>query len=317
MVKEGSAAERGLDPCPLCQSTSGVPIQAVPYATIWRALERQFHATFTPEVLRENQPLPVATLYRCEHCGLDYFSPIAPGDPSFYTQLMASIPYEATRWDPEVVATLLEPDARIVDLGCGDGAFLRRIMPRAARAVGIDHNAEAIAKLRAAGLEGYTTEFAEFAKENAGAFDVAVSFHTLEHLRDAGDLVEPALRCLRPGGRLFLSVPNRDRDERGEFEPLDWPPHHVSRWAPEHFDWLAQRFGATLATVRFEQLVYGRRLQRVFARVGLPGLGSAASGVYTGLMLRRRGLAQQAARRQVSTQALRGLTMLAELYRPA
>jgi hypothetical protein len=67
--------------------------------------------------------------------------------------------------------------------------------------------------------------------------------------------------------------------------------------------------------VRFEDLVYGRRLQRLFARVGLPQVGSAASNAYTRFMVRGRGLARPS-EPDHPKKALRGLTMLAELYQP-
>src|SRR5947199_342155 len=81
----------------------------------------------------------------------------------------------------------------------------------------------ALDALRAAGIEGVSTRFADFAAGEAGRFDVVCGFQILEHVRRVGDLMEPAMRCARPGGRIFVSVPNRRRYTRGDLEPLDCP----------------------------------------------------------------------------------------------
>jgi len=41
------------------------------------------------------------------------------------------------------------------------------------------------------------------------SFDAVVSFETIEHLADAHGLLAECRRILRPGGRLYLSTPNR------------------------------------------------------------------------------------------------------------
>jgi SAM-dependent methyltransferase len=165
---------------------------------------------------------------------------------------MGNMPYHADRWEFGIVLPRIRMGAAVVDLGCGEGAFLRRAAERAGRVVGVDHNADAIRSLVEAGLEGSTETFEAFAQREPGAFDVVCCFHTLEHLPDAHTAICAARALLRPGGLLFASVPNRSRFGRRDDEPLDCPPHHASRWSAEQFHEIAERFDLDLVSVHME-----------------------------------------------------------------
>jgi SAM-dependent methyltransferase len=116
----------------------------------------------------------------------------------------------------------------------------------------VDHNATAIDRFSGRGGEGYVLGFDSFAKREEGQFDVVTSFHTLEHVADPVGIAAAAARCLRRGGRAFISVPNRDRSWREEGEPLDRPPHHVTRWAGEQLYRLADLVGLQVEGLSFE-----------------------------------------------------------------
>lgn len=315
--------ESRLDPCPLCGCRVGRARTSVRYAEIWQALEADWGATFSEPVRRRHEPLPQTTLIRCDRCGLEYFSPKAPGDQGFYRELMSCIPYTDERWEFEVVDRRLPPGARVVDLGCGGGAFLRRISGRVARAVGLDHNAGAIAELQAAGIEAYDVEFASFAELEPGAFDIVCAFHTLEHLPDAAILMGPVVACARPGGSVFVSVPNRDRFRGPGLEPLDCPPHHVSRWAADHFRFLADRFGLQLVSVAFEEpdLSHVRLWRREQAGARFPVLGKLDARVpvldaYARIAVRPFGHARAARAGRYTALGLFGQSMIGEFRVP-
>lgn len=312
-----------VDRCPLCGATSSIPVLAVPYAEIWEELRAELSAVFSKEVVERHQPLPDAMLYRCGECELEYFSPIAAGDAEFYGQLMASIPYELDRWEFGIVANLLGPEASVVDLGCGAGGFLGLVGPRVRRAVGVDHNADAIANLAVAGIEGHTMDFTAFADRDRGAFDVVCSFHTLEHMPQAALLMGPAVACARPGGRIFISVPNRLRYGRGDLEPLDCPPHHISRWDPIHFKVLADCFGVQLVAVRYEEpdlsvarLAYRERSERALSRLAGARAGRFLARAYAKGRIGPRRHARATRARTFTRRGIYGHSMLAEFRRP-
>jgi SAM-dependent methyltransferase len=306
--------------CPLCGSSEGQILKTVEYSDIWAALERQWSPGFAAELVSRHTPALQTDLRECAACGLRYFAPSVAGDPDFYEQLMRAAGYDQNRWEFEVVTTRLRPYEAVLDIGCGRGAFLRRIAPSISRPVGLDVNRPAISELAESGIEAHAIPIAEFANREPNAFDAVCAFQTLEHLANVHELIEPALRCVRPGGRLFLSVPNRNRAWREPFDPFDFPPHHVSQWDRAQFVVLARRYGLQLRAVEYEPpgITTFRRLKgaRVRSRLS-PLLGPRQAGliarVYGRALVHHRGYARTVAAGEPERRGVHGHTMLAEL----
>lgn len=97
---------------------------------------------------------------------------------------------------------------RVLDVGCGAGRNLRYLnLPDA---VGIDHNEFVVNACRAAGFTAFTTrEFLADEHFGAGAFDVLLMSHLLEHLTfDAAvDLVTSYLPYLSESGKTIMICP--------------------------------------------------------------------------------------------------------------
>jgi len=98
----------------------------------------------------------------------------------------------------------------IVDIGCGDGYFLRKLATLGYHCVGIDISVKAIeqAKVIVQGYpscEVYCTTIHEF--DGVSAFDVAVCGELLEHVEDDIDFLNHINGLLKRGGKLILSVP--------------------------------------------------------------------------------------------------------------
>ena len=51
---------------------------------------------------------------------------------------------------------------------------------------------------------------------------------------------------------VVLSVPNARRTWRGQMEPLEFPPHHVTRWTEDSLAALARQTGLVLEDSAFE-----------------------------------------------------------------
>jgi O-antigen/teichoic acid export membrane protein/2-polyprenyl-3-methyl-5-hydroxy-6-metoxy-1,4-benzoquinol methylase len=239
--------------CPLCGATDGSRVASVPYRSIWDGLRSQWDAAVADDVIARHQPGADADFVRCARCGLDHSPGAIAGDSDFYEQLMANTPYHTDRWEFQIVLPHIEPGLAVADMGCGEGAFVRLASTRAARAVGVDHNYEAIRTLVDAGFEGSSSTFQEFSRREGAAFDVVCSFHTLEHLAEPLSAACAMRSLLRPGGRIFLSLPNRDRFGRRDDEPLDCPPHHLTRWGPHQLAELADQLDLRLAATHFEE----------------------------------------------------------------
>jgi SAM-dependent methyltransferase len=284
----------------------------VGYDAIWRALERERGLRATPELTSRLTPAETTVLTRCGGCGLEYFAPSVPGDAEFYERLAEGAYYELDRWEFGVVAALTGDDEDVLDVGCGRGDFLAQIADRAGRSVGLDHNRDAIQALSDRGIDGVAMDLGDFARTEPGRFDTVCAFQILEHVPSAGALIEPAIASLRPGGRLFVSVPNRRRASRPELEPFDHPPHHVSRWSAEQFESLADLFGLELTAMRFEQPDFSTVEELDFARVQRAG-GRLLARAHRRLVSTPARHARVAKREGYTKRGLFGHTMLAEL----
>jgi 2-polyprenyl-3-methyl-5-hydroxy-6-metoxy-1,4-benzoquinol methylase len=240
--------------CPCCSVRGNVRfLEAIPYRTIWGLLESEWDARFSPEVIRRHTPCEEARLFACGECGLEFFRPPRNGDERFYEELGRSPRYYSPwKWEFDWVGRRCFPSTSLLDVGCGTGDFLAGIRSGVRRAVGLERNPSAREIAASRGLEVAGASVEEYAAENEGSFDVVCAFHVIEHLPAPVSFLRDLLACLRPGGRLFLSMPNRLRTYRAPLEPLDCPPHHLTRWGPEPLRTLGDVIGAPMREIAFE-----------------------------------------------------------------
>src|ERR1044072_3966076 len=113
-------------------------------------------------------------LFECTITGLRFWRPeAAAGDEAFYKQLSARWPnyYRDWRWEYGPALSLIRPDARVLEVGCGRGYFLALTERGGARAEGLEFIREAIAnKIPRCDVHSMTVE--EMAAQQPGAFDV-------------------------------------------------------------------------------------------------------------------------------------------------
>jgi len=268
--------------CPLCGSqATGREIARIPYREIWDALATEWEVRPAAEVVARHTPGEVAVLSECAQCGVQYFAPARAGDRTFY-ELLAAGPryYRAWKWEFGWVCDRLPPGARVLDVGCGAGDFLAAVDLRGGQGVGIEYSGAAAAAARGRGLRVSEEPLEDFSREHRREFDAVCLFHVLEHLESVRPFLRQLLNCLRPGGALFVSLPNRDRSFSKPLEPLDCPPHHLTRWSAPQIEWLADHLGLRLAELSGEPVdvlqlrgEVPRRLRERLERI--PGAGPA------------------------------------------
>jgi SAM-dependent methyltransferase len=91
----------------------------------------------------------------------------------------------------------LPPGAHVLDLGCRDGSFPRTSYPEL-RVVALD---------RAPGAAGVQADAAALPFQDA-SFDALIANHSLEHMDDLEGVLRELGRVVRPGGSLYVSVPD-------------------------------------------------------------------------------------------------------------
>jgi len=102
------------------------------------------------------------------------------------------------------------PDARILDLGCGQGEFVEVANQARHVAVGVDHSATAVRKGVNRGLDLRNSDILEYLRNEADeAWDVITSLHVVEHMPfDAlVETVREVYRVVRPGGAVVIDTP--------------------------------------------------------------------------------------------------------------
>lgn len=121
------------------------------------------------------------------------------------------------------------PQARLLDIGCGNGQFLTTAQALGWEARGIDPDRKAVAAAGAAGLRVGHGGLPKTQMPDQ-YFDAVTMNHVIEHLHDPiGALVE-VRRLLKPGGTVWIATPNLDslgsRCYRASWRGLE-PPRHL------------------------------------------------------------------------------------------
>jgi 2-polyprenyl-3-methyl-5-hydroxy-6-metoxy-1,4-benzoquinol methylase len=111
----------------------------------------------------------------------------------------------------EAIAEELEPfrgDARLLDVGCSIGLFLDVARARGFDGVGIEFGERALQHARGElGLEVLDVPLADAGFADA-SFDVVTVLSVLEHTNDPRAMLRDVARVLKPGGALYVIVPN-------------------------------------------------------------------------------------------------------------
>ena len=127
------------------------------------------------------------------------------------------------------VRRLVSPPARLLDVGCGTGRFLRQAAQAGYAATGLEPVEGTAASARDAGLD-VRTGVLEDAPE-PGTWDIVTAFHVLEHVADVSAFLTTLRALPRPGGRVVLEMPNWRslcRREAGDRWSLLSPGEHIT-----------------------------------------------------------------------------------------
>lgn len=198
-------------------------------------------------------------LVRCLNCTLEYADPLIEPPREFYEWLtLAGLNYPRRRWEWEECIRYLsrrfgdcERPLRLLDLGAGDGGFLRHAdnVPWL-NACGIEQSREAVAECGRQGLRVKLATLESLCVESVGQFDAVTLWHVVEHVSNPVAVLEAASRVLSPRGSIFFSVPITPMcTEHSCPDPFNEPPHHLTRWNMRSLQALASRLRMTMETI--------------------------------------------------------------------
>jgi methionine biosynthesis protein MetW len=111
------------------------------------------------------------------------------------------------RLDYKMIEQYVEPGARVLDLGCGDGTLLEELIrEKDVEGVGIDNDVEEVQRCIARGVPVYHGDMLEALGMFADSgFDCVILSQTLQQVRDPRRVVEEMMRVGRRG---IISFPN-------------------------------------------------------------------------------------------------------------
>ncbi|MFN0178196.1 MAG: class I SAM-dependent methyltransferase [Gemmatimonadales bacterium] len=124
------------------------------------------------------------------------------------------------------------PITTYLDVGCGDGRFLRAMeaagVPRAGL-LGLELDAEVARGLREAGYRVDCARIEEATIAAPGSVDLVTMFHVIEHVDQPAEAVAKVVEWLAPGGVFALETPNRDSLDARWFRRTFWGGYHIPR----------------------------------------------------------------------------------------
>lgn len=182
-------------------------------------------------VLPDNHILPREyDLVACSQCGFVYAD--TPADQSVYDKYYSEMSkYETPYIDADttlfahraewISGFLRDADASIVDVGCGNGQlFLELRKLGFSELTALDPSQECIDAIRRKGLGGLAGSI--FEVSTVVQFDAVILSGVLEHICDVPVAMEKIVSLTRPGGLVFVFVPDAARYRDYDAIPYDY-----------------------------------------------------------------------------------------------
>ena len=234
--------------CPLCGSTHTHKIDNINKDRL-RAVYLKDYATDIGHLVTED-----LSLYHCDDCDLKYFDPMITGDQNFYADLQKfDWYYKDDKLEYDYVAKYIKARDSVLEIGCGKGAFSKKIKTK--KYVGLEFSETAKDLAVSQGIDVRNQSIEEHANENKEQYDVVCSFQVIEHVTRPNSFFEAKVACLKPKGTLIMAVPSEDSFlEHIQDFSLNMPPHHVSKWTDKCLTGLGERHGLELVEMYHEPL---------------------------------------------------------------
>jgi len=101
----------------------------------------------------------------------------------------------------------LKKDVKILDIGCYSADILT-VLPKFVDYYGIDSDAQALAIAEKRGAKTFNFNFEQGELPIKEPFDIIIMAELLEHLKDPERILIQAVRLLKEGGVVLISLPN-------------------------------------------------------------------------------------------------------------
>lgn len=165
---------------------------------------------------------------------------------------------------PQVLAFAadLKPGARILDVGCGNGAACGEFIKRGCQVVGLDLSEQGIAIARrnhpAGRFERLAADEDVLEQLKEAPFDMVISTEVVEHLYDPRAWARGCFAALKPGGSLICSTPYHGYVKNLVLSLAGkWDAHADPLWDGGHIKlWSRKTLSRLLREAGFEDLLF-------------------------------------------------------------
>ena len=201
-----------------------------------------------------NRPEESWEIQRCRGCGFGWTTPLLSEDeikhyypPTYHGETVNTIEsflsgklQRSRSWRKETekrdLVERFVDRGRILDVGCGEGKFLWTLDSRKWERTGVEFSEQTV-RLVGERIGDFTLIEGNIFSHRLleSSFDVITFWHALEHLPEPRAVLKRTHQLLRPGGWLFISLPNFDSWQARLFHRYWYPldvPRHLYHFAP-------------------------------------------------------------------------------------
>lgn len=184
------------DNCPLCNSHSIDEVGVIKYNPNLYYSTINIRLTLKPE------------LWHCKNCGSSFAQNVIPEGRAIelYQQGTAderwvSTTFQESKTDEVIdcLKSLLEPQQRVLDVGCAGGSFLDFAKENGCLTFGVEYSLDNLDTLKAKGHIAYGG-----IESSEGLFDLITAFDVIEHLYEPAKFLEMCLERLAPNGSIVF-----------------------------------------------------------------------------------------------------------------
>ena len=209
-------------------------------------------------------------IYRCNDTGFRFYYPENIfGDEQFYADLQKmDFYYNDWLWEHKTALENIPPGSRVLEVGCGTGSFMKTLVKKGFDITGLELNNEAVKVCRENGLTVFNELLEAHIIKHAGEYDVVCAFQVLEHVYDVHSFIDCCIKCLKPGGKLIIGVPNNNPwlYMYDKYHAMNMPPHHSGLWDKSSFSRLTSFFPLRLIKTGFEPLYNRVQFLQIYLR---------------------------------------------------
>ncbi len=249
------------------------------------AVRELYPATFSEKDLNREtysaRRLPDRIHYRmvkCAGCGLIFSNPILPAEKiaGLYHESVCTydtqVEYITTTYVDLFSKLHVAKNAKILEVGCGNGFFLKALFDHGIKKVyGVEPGEDMVNNAHISIRKNIKKDIFRKNQFPEKSFDTVCCFHTLDHLADPVLFVKEAYRILKPGGYVLVVVHDTGGLSVklfGEKSPI-FDIEHIYLFSKKTIAMLFEKFGFT--TVTAASLVNRYPLSYWVRMAGIPG----------------------------------------------